>query len=446
MSHATRIRVEALTGERGLDLESVRSTITHIETREGGDSGDLSTVDEHASPPQVTEALRKLENVCSASSVVDWAATTEFSFARGVRRPDDRWIAACLRLEREIVSWLRQRDDGDARPNGNRGGEAVGDGGTGSALGLDAPQDDEGCVWEALEAFELEAGDIVDDRHASTDATVANMDAEADRRMRDWAENAAQAAADLCAAERTSYLDTVEALRVLHGQFGLRRDCSTSLESIESIVRASADALTEEFAVVSERQHFGNGGRVLESEVRRATEEVSSDYRQPKMDQTTSDVSHLDLTCNQGQHTTGQESMCETQGYAEDGASSQPLLSGEVTLNTLHSVDAGVSDDLNEEKDEPLATAVWLSRQIHLCRLRGVVVRLATATRQCEDKISSMRAASRRMKRRRVQLEHKCVSGATSAVRHALEQGDNVAISDILQCGIPVGRRCHRLV
>ena len=66
--------------------------------------------------------------------------------------------------------------------------------------------------------------------------------------------------------------------------------------------------------------------------------------------------------------------------------------------------------------------------------------RLAKAAERCEAKVAATRVSVKRLKRRRVQLEHDGVSAAASTVRRALEDFDRVAIKNMLHNGVPVRR------
>lgn len=427
MSHTTRIYVEALLGDRFLDVEGIRSTIAVTKSREGNE-GETSTGD--SSSPLFMVALKKLEAECQASSLVEWAKVAEFSFSRGLRSPDDRWTAVCIRLEDDIASWFARSYDTtkECQP---------GSGGSGLPL-------HEGDAREALENFEIQAGDIVDDRHASAEATMRIIDGEAEHRVRSWTEVVAAAAAEICAVERNHHHETIETLRALDGLFGLGEHCSSSPEDIREATRTAADALTKELSVASEGREFGTSGIFLEEEVRNATQEVSTDTRSIISDPGARETSSWYPTANQeSQH---RKSSARQEAFAEDGFEARSDARDKKKTNSgeeLHIAPRGDSDSGRNEKDEgtrALTTAIWLSRKQYVCRLRGVVVRLTRAIGLCYAKVSSMQTALRRLKRCRVQLEYKGISVATSSVRRALEECDHVVIRDIIQNGIPVSK------
>ena len=94
----------------------------------------------------------------------------------------------------------------------------------------------------------------------------------------------------------------------------------------------------------------------------------------------------------------------------------------------------------SEECNEALTTAIWRCRLAYARRVGGVVNRLAKAAERCEAKVAATRVSVKRLKRRRVQLEHDGVSAAASTVRRALEDFDRVAIKNMLHNGVPVRR------
>lgn len=446
MPHTTRIRVEALTGERELDIDSVRSAISKQTEARGGRC-------------RVISALQELEAECTADVVVEWATAAEFSLATGLRTFDERWTTACLQLEGEIDAWMSTRRAGDGRkPHQSRRGRAwfSGEGGT-HGVGSHAPLDtaelpeDGGHIWEALREFELCLGDVADDRHASAEVTVQLIDDELSGRVCSWSENLAIAAVCLCAAERESYQETVRSLQVLNDLIGLDRDGGGDPDLIRNVTLAGAEALSNELTAMSGGQESGNGFSSLKQEVRRATETVSRDIGTPSSDQGASDVPPRDVSLLDpdtrhhavptGKEQEDREGKWEVGGQTEDrteNKTNQQAQEGESAPGRNETTDADVVDQNTDASDITLSTATWLCRQRYVCRMRGVVARLARAFERCDFKVASTRAAVRRLKRRRVQLEHKGISDATLKVRRALEGCDRPAILDMLQNGIPV--------
>lgn len=442
MSHSTRIQVEASTGDRELDLEGIRLAVSQVEGQPGeGTSGACP-------PPSLVAALRKLEAECSALFVVDWAAHAEFSFSSKLRAPDDRWTTACLQLEREIANWLTRRDDALAAASNSRrsGGRATKDGfNDNSVISSAVPPAEGDHVWEALEAFQLRAGDVVDDRHSSAETTMEEIDGELDLKVRVWIENVETAATDLCAAERASYHETVETLRTLDALFGLPKEedpCSNA-GRIRAVACTAADTLATELSTTSQGYHFPSRGGCLEEEVRRAIQEVCqhSDTNSPRRNGR-QEVEPLPVVAFENRQEAplpqmheGAEEGSSVMGRSDDGA--RP--NSEPTSEREEPVEAGGGGSEGDKEKGPLTAAVWLCRLTYICRLRGVVMRIVRAVEQCEANVLSMRASLRRLKRRRVQLEHESFSVATATVRQALEKCDHDIIADILENGIPVG-------
>lgn len=450
LSHANRIRVEALTGDRQLDIEGIRSAISQIGTRRGDedtlDTGGASTL----APCMV--ALQKLEAECAASRVVEWADASEFSFSIGLRTLDDRWTAACLRLEGELACWLARLDENAApsQISWRRKGSATisGNGGRGASVSATPPGDGD-SVWGALEAFELEAGDVVDDRHASAEASAMEIGDEADRRVRAWTESVVSAAADLCSAERDSYDETARALRVLDGLFGLQEDCTDSLDVTKEATCAAADNLAREAASVLEGRELQNETSALMEEVRLAVCEVcqrhqaTSSTSGSRESERCMSVPTTNVENERGSSLT-REKLATVEESAESNAVEMSTERGSASrLGSSLSlgVDGGAAKAGSTGSGRALAIAIWGCRQTYVCRLRGIVIRLARAIGRSEAKMSSLRTALKRLKRRRVQLEHEGVYATTSAVRRALEDCDRVVIMDILQNGVPVGWR-----
>lgn len=457
MSHSTRIQVEALTGDRDLSLEDVRSAVAQADARRGGGHAAAAILadDAAASPssPPLAVAIKNLEAECPALSVVDWAANALFSFCGELRAPDDRWTTACLQLERQIAGWVTRMGDAHAAvPNSrSRGGRAKRDRNGGRPAVAPAMLPAEGdSVWAALETFQLETGDVVDDRHCSAEATTREINAEADRKVRAWIGGIENAAADLCAAERTSYLETVETLRSLDRLFGLEEDhASSSTDRVREAVRAAADALTKGLPPASGDHASGSDGGYLREEVRRAVqdvyhrdrERVTLPAREPCHDVAAhplaSDRNQQDAVPSPGLG--GIEAGTGSIGRGSDW--SAETLSNPTRSGSEPTVGAGSGQVEGGSECVALAAAIWRCRLTYICRVSGVVMRLIRAVRGCEAKVSSMRGALRRLKRRRVQLEHEGFSVAASLVRRAIEECNHAIIHDILENGIPVGRR-----
>lgn len=427
MSHATRLRVEALTGDRELDLEGIQSVISRTEAARRGDAG-LDGGDPSTSSP-LKLSLQKLEAECTASVVIEWVTAAEFSFSTVLRTPDDRWAAVCLRLENEIAGWLTRREEaiGDRHARGRRGestNEGVGgrvDPRSAAPPGVGDP------VWEAIEMFEIEAGNIVDDRHASAEVTAANINDEADLILCAWTEKVEGAAAELCAAERASYSEAVATLRVLDGLFGLEEDRSISLEAAREAACAAAGALVDDASSALAGRRHANEGRVITTEVRRAADVCGRKIAIPS-------ARGAQAECTPPPQADGDAiTPSEARGVTED----QPPYEQQTSTSTLGE-DTPYGGTETEECDGALATAIWRYRLSYAHRVGGVVTRLARAVECCEAKVASTRAAVKRLKRRRVQLEHDSVGAAASAVRRALEDFDRVAIRSILHNGVPV--------
>lgn len=451
MSHSTRIRVEALTGDRELDLEGIRMVVSRVDARREniGLSEATSTLDSNpgASPPCSTQLLRNLEAECSALLVVDWAAAAEFSFSRELRKPDQRWTEACNKLEGQIAVWLERRRGALAagRSGRGRGGLAARDGRGYPAAAITAiPPTEEDRVWQALDAFQLEAGDVVDDRHSSTEAVMEEIGNEADRRMRAWRRNIESAAAGLCAAERATHVETVGALRVLDRLFGLENDESTgSADLLREATCAAVDAVWKELSVALDERLYPSEGGALKEELRRAVQEVYEGCSATSTDP----IRKLTLLPALASEYQPEASLSQRYQDVDDGLvrrhdigeASNHIRSSVTTPTAGAEVDAGSQQCDKDEEKGALTNAVWRCRQTYICRLRGVVMRILRAVERCEAKVSSMQAALRRLKRHRVQVEHEGISAGTATVRRALEDCDFTAIADILENGIPVG-------
>ena len=466
MSHSTRIQVEALTGERELRLEDVRSAVSQAHARRGGGDAAAAAAAAAAIPADnaaassssssLAVAIRNLEAECPASSVVEWAANALFSFCGELRAPDDRWTTACLQLERQVAGWITRADEAHAAASNSRarGGRAKRDGnnnnGSRPVIASATPPAEGDPVWAALEAFQLETGDVVDDRHCSAEAITRVIDAEAARRVHAWIGDIENAAAGLCAAERTSYLETVESLRDLDRLFGLEEDCAgSSTDRVRKAVRAATDALTEGLSPTSGAPALASEGDCLREEVRRAVhdmyhqdrDQVALSAREPRHDV----EAHL-LTGDRNQQATlpsqGLGGIEEGTGSIGRGGDSAGTLSNSTSRGSEPSVGVYSGPDEGDSRGSvALATAIWRCRLTYVCRLRGIVMRLVRAVTRCEAKVSSMRGALRRLKRRRVQLEHEGFSVAASMVRRALEECDHGIIEEILENGVPVGGR-----
>ena len=429
MSHATRLRVEALTGDRELDLKGIRSVISQTEATRRGDAG-LDGGDESTSSPLML-SLQNLEAECAASVVIEWVTAAEFSFSTVLRSPDDRRAAVCLRLENEIAGWLTRREEvtGDRHARGRRGestNEGVG-GRVDPRSRSAAPPGVGDPVWEALEMFEIEAGDIVDDRHASAEVTAARIKDEADLILCAWTEKVGGVAAELCAAERASYHETVATLRALDGLFGLEGDRSSSLEAAREAACAAAGALVDDASSVLAGRSPANEGGVIMTEIRRAADDCRRKIAMPS-------ARGAQAECTPPPQEDGDAiTLSEARGVTED----QPRNEQQVSASTLGE-DTPCGETETEECDGALTTAIWRCRLAYAHRLGGVVTRLARATERCEAKVASTRVAVKRLKRRRVQLEHDSVGAAASAVRRALEDFDRVSIRNILHNGVPV--------
>lgn len=470
MSHATRIYVEALLGERELDLAGVRSAVALAERGRRESEGDAYD-DASNALLQLLESgvLRRLETECSASSVVDWTAAAEFSFAQGLRTPDGRWTTACLKLEDEIAGWLARREEAAAAASRQSSrGRGRGRGTTKDESGgrredaisslAAAPPADEDPVWEALEAFELEAGDIVDHRHASAEATVQDIDSEAEQRMLAWTGSVAVAATDLCAAERDGHNETVESLRVLNDLFGLNESCSSErLDLLKASAQEAVDALAKDLsAVASAGRGFGEkSGKSLAEEVHRAIQEMSPpcDRMSASAQETRKVVTpsergvafhpvddskyHNEVKLETGRQVSDEPSTLTADGVVVDLASGLTTGAGVGSSLSRETDTAGSNDKVNETEGA-LVVAVWRCRQIYACRLRRIVARLERAIARCTAIASSTRGRLRHLKRRRVQLEHESITTSTLIVRRALAECDLEAIEDIIQNGIPV--------
>lgn len=446
MSHSTRIQVEASTGEREMDIEGIRSAVCQTEARLGGTMAGACM-----SPSPLATALRTLETECPALFVVDWAMHAEFSFSRKLRNPDDRWTTACLHLEGEIADWLTRRADALAAASNSRrsSGHAARDEFNDSSPPASAVPTAEGDrVWEALEAFQLRAGDVVDDRHSSAEMTMKEIDGELDRKVRAWMENVENAATDLCAAERASYHETVEALRTLDTLFGLpeEENATSNADRIRAVTRTAADTLATELSAMSQGRHFAGQGGCLEEEVRRAIQEVCQRSRANLSKRESRQKIEFPPVVDFENH--NQRALLpQCPEDAEEGSSLVERSNdragppnSEPTSEGASGVDVGGGRSEGDKRNGPLTTAIWLCRLTHTCRLRGVVMRVVRAVERCEAKVLSTRASMRRLKRRRVQLEHEAFNVATNAVRRALEECDHAIIADILENGIPVGR------
>ncbi|CAB1097942.1 unnamed protein product [Ectocarpus sp. CCAP 1310/34] len=443
MSQSTRIQLEALMGDRELDLEGLRSAVSQASVLAADTTGS-------ACSPQQT-ALRKLEAESPALSVIDWASTAEFSFSKELRNPDDRWTTACLRLEAQIADWLtRRRDALEAVQNRrSRGDRATRDSRGDQSIIASVPPAEGDCVWEALEAFQLETGDVVDDRHSSAEIIVGQIDGEADRKVRAWIGDVASAATDLCAAERATYLETVEALCVFDRLFGLEEDpndITSNADTLREATYAAADALVEE--VAKTRRRFAAVGTCLEGEVRRAVEQVYQRIgtTSPAHGPSQEPVTLRDAGCKTRQANPLPEAIERVEEFSSSAgqssdwtrAISTPTKGEAASSVTFEECGENRIDGRGENRaSEALEAVIWRCRQTYICRLRGVVVRLLRAVEGCEAKVLSMRLALRRLKRRRVQLEHEGISVATATVRRALQECDHVILADMLENGIP---------
>lgn len=466
MSHATRIRVESLTGERYLDSEGVQEAL------ELAAKSIRPTVKRSPDGMKVvrsaTEALQKLEGECAASSVFDWMTAAEYSFVRGLRAPDKRWTVACLRLEDGIADFIARRDETAAADTQARGKSRIATTNNIRGVGTEhchihAPPTERGSVWESIEAFELETGDIVDDRHATVEAVCHEIDAEAQRLVSAWARGASVAAADLCAAERCSHLEAVRTLCSLHALFGLEIEpAAVDLQTARMTARTVADGLTSELsnAAASGLDFLGNGGgRELKEEVRLACEqaEVTAIGR---IDFVADGDIAVNPNGNNGEGTASMGDVARTdelqaQEWDVEGDSRLDRRRDGVEEDTSHLIRRGVeSRDCDvghgaaehknvDGEEKALAIGVWKSRYSYICRVWGVVTRLVKAVKQSELLTASTVARMKFMKRRRVQLEHEAMGVAAAAVKRAFADCDDDAIRDMIQQGIPVSSSLH---
>lgn len=445
MPHSARIQVEALTGDRELDMQGIRTAISQADAT-AATSVDEAAASTASSP--LTAAMRKLEAECPAVSVVGWATLALFSFCREMRAPDERWTTACLRLEGQISAWLTRRSEAlaaaatNSRSKDGRAKRLGSDDRSVTALAIPPAED---IIWEALEAFHLETGDVVDDRHCAAEEIIREIDAESDRKVHAWIGDVESAAADLCAAERASYRETVETLRTLDSLFGLEEDrTGGTADQIRDATYAAVDALTKGFPGMTEGRGTAIDGGCLEKEVRQAVQDVfavqqngkPSASHEPRHKRTPSLVGSEDEPDNLPSQ--GYKDIEDGSGSIERGDKRAGAHRESTSSVAAPRVQARSGRGEGDKESVALATAIWRCRLNYICRLRGVVMRLVRAVRKCEARVSSMRAALRRLKRRRVQLEHDGFSVATSTVRRALEECDHTTIADILENGIPV--------
>lgn len=456
MSHATRIRVEALTGERDLDLEGVRAAI--VSAAKLHTSVTRNTEDDGRSVSSERKELQKLEEECTASFPVDWIRAAEFSFARRLRAPDERWTAACLSLEDEIANFVTlgnaaAANDSHARTSNNNNFNN-----TSTCRGVSgceyddeiSPRAERDRVWMALELFELDAGDIVDDRHATMDAACREIDIEAKRQVSAWARTASKAAADLCAAEWDGHRGTTEILRSLDALFGLELEVgSAGITAAKAAARTAADGVVSEMSVPimsSEVNLFGDGCcQELEEKIRLACEYVK-DGSSPDDINSVGGSRPVESIGNNSRLGTAISLLADGAYTHECNVDEkkklpdQPAKDGQSLFGGSGEEDNDMKHrDANEVAEgDALATALWKSKYHYVCRIWAVVTRLAKAVKRCESLTSSVGARMKAMKRRRVQLEHDGVIAAAAAVRRALTEFDKSAITEILQHGIPV--------
>lgn len=466
MSHAMRIRVESLTGERHLDLEGVRAAIK-LEAQSNGPAVKKDLVGTKVALC-ATEALQKLEGECAASSVVDWMAAADYSFACGLRAPEKRWTVACLRLEGDIADFIARRDETaavDARARAtSRTTTTIHSYGVSSERShIDAPPTESDSVWESIEAFEQEAGDIVDERHTTVEGVCHMMDAEAQELVSAWARGVSVAAADLCAAERRSHLEVVRTLCSLHTLFGLEVEPGAAdLQTTRMAARFVADGLASELsnAAASSPHLLGkDGGLDLNEEVRLACEQATATTNNPICDVADGGIAGK-RKGNRGEETTSMGDVasvgevhveeCDVKVGSRLGRRCDRVEGDTVPFikTGIETHDCGVEQGAARHKpidgeEDALATAVWKTRYSYICRVWGVVVRLAKAVKRSELLTSSTVSRMKFMKRRRVQLEHEAVGVAAAAVKRALTDCDDDAIRDILEQGIPVSSSLH---
>lgn len=446
MPRATRLHTETLCGERELDLSRIRTVLARAD---GSARSERYPECEEPTLGTPTDTLSRLEAECKASSVTDWLAAAEYSFTCALREPDDKWEVACARLEHEIA-FASARWDPDSSPGRNlRSGShrakrhSRGRGRRDLIPSSSAGSDD---ARDALGEFEFEAGNIVDDRHAVADVAYGCIRGEAERRIKTWAEVAAGAAADLCAAERYEYLAATRNLRELSSLFGLKEVLPGELDGVGTALGRFRELLVSEFSGVITCRNLDRGGEKLEREINRALQHgfpdadvpvprEAGDHNDfvPATELSLSDRTSIDgLEEARSVNTTPLESPGFDRPGGEFGLSDHDEWEARGTLRPVPGTVAG------EEDNKALMAGLSQGQHTYLCRVRGIVGRLARALRRCELLTSTSLGRLRRLKRRRVRLEHERVSRAVSTAREALSAYNIEGLGSMLHQGIGV--------
>lgn len=460
MSHANRIHVEALSKERVLDLCGMRSLVAGVDLTdadengpEGGQDHSMMDMDDEV---EFEVALHRLETECTASFMVDWLSAIEFSYAQGLRAPDPRWTALCARLNQEMARLYatleKCRNTAAAgRPRSRKPAKDRFEAGVRGVRDVEAVLSGEGRrIRDVLEAFEHEAGNVVDERHETADAVYLEVEAEAPERIKAWAEAACGAAADLCSAERRSYLRQAGALRALSPFLDPSGASPSEYDRVRSVALKAGDALASELSALRNNRELRDGGEALESQVLRAIAEGVA----PPGGGRWTDVGGTRGRSGADSSSTTGASAIGPPGVASD---SVQTCSGEGDW-TSHPRDAnapcgerascGVDPTRGNnlcsgpEVEGALAIALWKCRHRYRCRVRSVVARLARALEQCEISTSRTLSRLKRFKRRRVELEHAAVCSAVSNLRHSLASCDDTEFGRVARAGIQVSPAC----
>lgn len=446
MCHNTRVRMEALCVERELDLSGIKALILKAEGRGGNESkSNHEGVSRGTAVAGKYEAgsLYKLEMECMAFSLIDWLVNAEFYFVSGLRAPDDRWTTECFRLEQEIAL-IRQKydvhDDIRERVQEDSGRE-------GHITRLSKEKADH--IRDALETFELEAGNIVDDRYATADATFMHLKDEAQARLKAWARAASGAAAEVCETQWAEHAENVELLESLSSFFDLEEMSSGECESARVAAQEAGETLNFELSEVTSGRDLGEGGEELEKEIHLALELLPPSgppeiFKEREQEVVPTDPAYVDTSASGGHEAASSVDICVGKDpRGREGRNPQPMKAGQ-GIRSIGTLDNDFT--VGHGAGEALTAALWMCRYIHLCRARGIIARLSRSINWCETLIVSTLNRLRRLKRRRVKLEHESVGNVVSALRRAVADSDGTKFRRMLQHGISVSVEVkHRL-
>ncbi|CAM9132976.1 unnamed protein product [Discosporangium mesarthrocarpum] len=431
MPYATRVLQEAVMGERELDIERIQTVLTSWEDR--GDDCYLR---------KVRSTFPLLEAECSAAAILDWLAHTEFAFASCLREPSERWAAACVELEGRLAQGALPQGafTSNARVSAARGklARAAGQPLSGQPFGPPSP---ENSVWEAVDDFESEAGNVVDDRHEAAEVAALEMAEESGRKVARWISGLTSLGAEVCVMDLERQEVVVEVLRSLHELVGLEGGDDTrgkeekqgeeeeggqvegegeeagAGDSLQKECVAATEALMAEVMSLAGDRELGEGGTHLlsvVSNVRTGGTQVNSRRGHPHIERDLTDM-----------------------GDREGEANAQQVNACDKNSSTIDD-HATVEKEPASRDDIVLSQAELQSWLFLVYRVRWLVAKLERMFQRCEGVVSEAQRRQQRLKRRRAKLEHQAVGEASAVVRHTIGANNMVDLGDLLQRGVPM--------